>query len=382
MSTATATASATASATEEELALRADLLARVEQVRPILERTAAQTEAQGFLAEEAVEALHDTGLLRIKVTQEAGGLEASPPTQFVVIAALSEIDAAAGWNVMVNNNTSGFLSAFLGPEAFAEVFSDGIPIGAGVAPAMGKARKTDGGWILNGTWKTCSGVKQASWLRLTGANESGQGNVFCVLPKTDATVHLDSWDVLGLKGTGSFDVSVENLFIPERFAFTEEQQFRGGPQYSFRGLAASSYEHSSIAVGLGRRALAELAALAARKNKRAEPLLTDLGRYTARLEAVETSALTVYESTYRILSEGGSDLTGLGLRGQTIAALATDTAQEVIETAYRHAGTAALYLPNAFEKLLRDIHGATQHIAVSHAYYRELGERLVSRATA
>ncbi len=179
----------------DDLAQREELLTRVEKIRDVLTRTAAESEEARFLVPEAVTALRDTDLLKMKTAKELGGLDVTPITQMLVIAALTEIDAAAGWNTMVNNNSTGFMSAFLGDEAVAEVFTgNNPPIAAGVAPPMGKARKVDGGYLLTGRWRTCSGITQSSWLRLTGALEDGAPgqNVFCILPKADAQVH-DTW---------------------------------------------------------------------------------------------------------------------------------------------------------------------------------------------
>jgi alkylation response protein AidB-like acyl-CoA dehydrogenase len=121
----------------DETALRKDLLARVEQIRDVLIRTAAESEEARFLVPEAVEALSDAGLLKMKAVRELGGLDAPPATQMLVIAAITEIDVSAGWNVMVNNNSSGFMSALLPDEGIAEVFAGGVPIGL---TAKGEAR--------------------------------------------------------------------------------------------------------------------------------------------------------------------------------------------------------------------------------------------------
>jgi indole-3-acetate monooxygenase len=360
--------------------MRKELLARVEQVREVLTRTAAESEEARFLVPEAVSALREAGLLRLKVAAELGGWEATPSTQMLVIEALTEIDPAAGWNVMVNNNSTGFMSAYLSDAAIAEVFSDGVPIAAGVAPPMGSARRVDGGYVFTGRWKTCSGVRQSSWLRLTGATDSG-GTVFGVLPQRDAQIH-DTWHVFGLRGTGSFDVSLDGYFVPDRRCITEEVAYRGSAQYRLTGLASSSYEHTGVALGLGRRALREFAAQAARKGSPREAALIDLGRCTTALDAIRALALLTYEEVYRLARDDAADL-DLGraaLAGQAVASHATTVALECAETAYRHAGTSALYLPNPFERLLRDVHGATQHVAVQEANYRELGACVVADA--
>jgi indole-3-acetate monooxygenase len=366
-----------------ETDMRKELLARVEQVRDVLTRTAMESEEARFLVPEAVSALREAGLLRLKVAAELGGWEATPATQLLVIEALTEIDPGVGWNVMVNNNSTGFMSAYLPDTAIAEVFADGVPIAAGVAPPMGSARKVDGGYVFTGRWKTCSGVRQSSWLRLTGARDDG-GAVFGVLPQVDATIH-DTWHVFGLRGTGSFDVSLDGYFVPDHRCITEQVSYRGSAQYRLTGLAASSYEHTAIALGLGRRALRELTVFASRRgDSPRDKTLTDLGRCGTALDAIRALALETYAEIYRLACDDAADsaagLARAGLAGQAVATHATEVALDCAETAYRHAGTTALYLPNPFERLLRDVHGATQHVAVQETNYRELGARMVADA--
>ena len=366
--------------TRDETVLRQELLDQVKKVRDVLTRTAPESEEAGFLVPEAVDALCQAGLLRMHVPSELGGHEASMVTQMLVLAALTEIDAAAGWNTMVNNHSSGFLGVSLPDEALAEVFADGeIPIAACVVPPMGRARAVDGGYLLTGRWKTCSGVTQASWLRLTAAIENEPGRtIFAALPKADVTVHQGSWQVFGLRGTGSFDVSVQDYFVPAHRAVSDETPLRGGAHYRLRDLAAAAYEHTGIALGLGRRALSEMTALAARKGTPRESLLTDLGRLTTQLEAATALAIATYERIQEQLVDRTADVSAVGQPGQAVATHATQVALECIEAAYRSAGTAGLYLPNPFERLMRDAHGASQHVAVSPGHYTELGRRRVA----
>ncbi|GAA2216274.1 acyl-CoA dehydrogenase family protein [Nonomuraea monospora] len=344
-------------------------------------RTASESEEARYLVPEAVEALTDVGLLKMRPVRELGGTEASPATQMLVLAAIAEIDVSTAWNVMVNNNSTGFMSAFLSDEGVQEVFADGVPIAAGVTPATGRARKVEGGYIFDGRWKTCSGVRQASWVRLCGALDDGSGRtVHGVLPKAHVEIH-DTWHVLGLRGTGSYDVSLTEYFVPDHRIVPTETRLRGGPQYRLGGVAKAAYEHTGIALGIGRRSLRELAALADRRG-RPDHVITDLGRLTMALDAAEALAVSVQEHAYEVLSDDAADVTRPGMEGLAAATHVTEVALDCAHTAYRHAGTSGLYLPNSFERLLRDVLAAGQHIAVSPGNYRLLGSCLVAHGDA
>jgi alkylation response protein AidB-like acyl-CoA dehydrogenase len=378
----------TSSTHVDGIALRQELLARVDGIRDVLADTAQASQTARELVPEAVNALNEAGLMRMNVPSELGGWEAAPATQMEVLAALAGIDTAAGWIAMVSNNSAGFMGAFLPDAGVDEVFAGGtVPICSGVAAPSGTATEVDGGFALTGYWRLCSGVHHSSWLRLTAAVDgNAEHRVFAVVPQSAVEIH-DTWHVLGLRATGSCDVSLAGEFVPAHRTLFSERRRRGGARYRLHGLPASSHEHVGIALGLGRRALDELAAAVGAKTRTRgvparEVVLTELGRLTVALESVTALAQRSYARDLALLEDDGIDAGTVGLEGPALAAYATDVATECIETAYRCAGTLALYEPNVFERLLRDIHGATQHVMVQDVNYAQLGARRIAAAGA
>lgn len=214
-------------------------------------------------------------------------------------------------------------------------------------------------------------------MRLCAQVENGSGStVHGIIPKADLEIH-DTWHVLGLRGTGSYDVSVAGCFVPDHRIVPSEEPLRGGPQYRLTGVARAAYEHTGIALGIGRRSLRELAALAVRKGG-PDRVITDLGRLATALDAAEALAVSTQEHVYDVLSDAASDVTRPGMTGLAVATHVTQVALDCAQTAYHHAGTTGLYLPNPFERLLRDVLAASQHIAVSPGNFRHLGLCLAS----
>jgi alkylation response protein AidB-like acyl-CoA dehydrogenase len=372
----------------DDAALRLELLARVDAIRDVLADTAQASAQARELVPEAVTALNEAGLMRMNVPLELGGWEAAPATQMEVLAALAAIDTAAGWIAMVSNNSAGFMGAFLPDAGVEEVFAGGtVPICSGVAAPSGTATEVDGGFALTGYWRLCSGVHHSSWLRLTAAVDgNAEHRVFAVVPQSAVEIH-DTWHVLGLRATGSSDVSLTDEFVPAHRTLFSEERRRGGARYRLHGLPASSHEHVGIALGLGRRALDELAAAVGAKTRARgvparEVVLTELGRLAVSLESVSALAQRSYARDLALLEDDDIDAGTVGLDGPALAAYATDVATECIQTAYRCAGTLALYEPNVFERLLRDIHGATQHVMVQDVNYAQLGARRSAAAGA
>jgi alkylation response protein AidB-like acyl-CoA dehydrogenase len=200
-----------------EAALREDLLTRVAGIRDLLADTAPASEAARVLVPEAVHALSQAGLMRMNVPLELGGWEAAPATQMEVLAALAEIDTAAGWVTMVSNNSAGFMGAFVPDAGVDDVFAGGsVPICSGVAAPSGTATAMDGGFALSGYWRLCSGVHHSSWLRLTAAVDGNpEQRLFAVVPQSAVEIH-DTWHVLGLRATGAGTVALYQPNIFER----------------------------------------------------------------------------------------------------------------------------------------------------------------------
>ena len=357
--------------------LAVDLLARVDAIADVLAATSGESDQLRRLAPTAVQALRDAGLYSMKVPASVGGLGATPATQMRVLSRLAEIDTASAWNIMVANNSAAFMASFLPDDPFAEVFAEGIPIAAGVAPPYGTATEVDGGYRVTGRFRLCSGVHQAFWVRLRTMLPTGNDAVrplFFVVPKGELTI-IDNWDTLGLRGSGSPDVELQDAFVPSNRAFFEEVNHRGGPQQRLRGLEASAYEHTAIAIGIASRALREVVEVAQRRASINESHLNQLGRLKLQLDATTAYGWHVFQQNDRLLSDPHVDPSTIGRDNMAISTFATDLAIECVEFAYRFAGSVALYLPNIVEKLLRDVHAAAQHVGVQHNHYTDLARR-------
>src|SRR5580704_16230717 len=212
---------------KDQAARRALLLARVEAIGKVLQESGAQSEENATLAPQAVAALRTAGMFRLKLPMAVGGAEADPVTEMLVLERLAYHDFTSAWCTMVGATAVASLGAFLPDSALARVFPGGqIPTASISFFPAGRAVREKGGFRLNGRWRFNSGIRHAEWV-LGGAvvegTESENGGrplvIFSALPIKDATLH-DYWrDVVGLKGTGSCDFSVENYFLPEEFSF-------------------------------------------------------------------------------------------------------------------------------------------------------------------
>ena len=127
--------------------------------------------------------------------------------------AIARIDAAAAWNLVMNQAIAAY-SAWLPPKGVAELFSAGIPTVAGALHPPGTAVRTDGGWRITGQVPFGSGCHHAQWLAMP-AKEEGADAPFGAFFRREAVTILDTWHTLGMRGTGSADFAVTDLFVPE-----------------------------------------------------------------------------------------------------------------------------------------------------------------------
>src|SRR5262252_451110 len=258
----------------ERATKRKFLLDAVDSIGKTLRDSGARSEELGTLAPDAVDALVRTGIFRLKLAAEMGGAEADPVTEMLVLEALAYHDLTCGWCTMVGATAIASLGTFLPQSGLDKVFKNGgIPTAAISFFPAGRAVRDGNGYRVNGRWRFNSGIRHAEWVLggtvVEGTEAENGGSpivMFSAFPAEDVTIH-DNWGgVVGLRGTGSCDFSVENHHLPAELTFVwdllKPKPKRGGPSYLFPPFSYVAKEHGSVAIGAGRRALDELIQLA------------------------------------------------------------------------------------------------------------------------
>jgi alkylation response protein AidB-like acyl-CoA dehydrogenase len=376
----------------EREAKRAQLLAAVDRIRDIVAAGAEEGERLRTLPPATVRAIADSGLLALKVPASLGGAEADPVTQLEVLEALTQIDASAGWCLMVATTAVGLPAGFLPDEAIGQILAGGrVPSAAVAILPTGTATPVAGGYRVSGRWPFASGVRHAEWLT-AGAMVRGDGadpgeRCIVVIPAAAAEIH-DNWKVAGLEGTGSSDFSVSDRFVPAAFVWNPATAAprRGGALFRLGMPAFVAYEHVAFALGVARRALdaaAELAQSKVRGLISASPLAgrgvfqARLGEGEIRLRAVRAGAIELYEAAWATVSAGGTLTRRQQAELRSVATHATETAAEIVTGLFRAAGGGALYRTGVLQRCLRDINAGAQHVMVSDSAYERLGQMLL-----
>ncbi|MGA3137675.1 MAG: acyl-CoA dehydrogenase family protein [Xanthobacteraceae bacterium] len=380
---------------KEQESKRNDLLARVEGIAQVLEASSGKSEEIATLAPEAVAALRDAGLFQLKLPEAVGGLEADPVTEMLVLEAIAYHDFTSGWCTMVGATGVGSLGAFLPQAGLDRVFAGGrIPTAAISFFPAGRAVREGGGYRVSGRWRFNSGIRHSEWVLggtvVEGTEKENNGKplvIFAAFPTADVTIY-DNWrDVVGLRGTGSSDCSVENYFLPEHLSFVwdllEPKPLRGGPSYLFPPFSFVAKEHGSVAIGAARRVIDELVKIATttrgtfRSSKLDERQVFQrkIAEADLRVRSIRALMHERYDELYRKTAAKGRPLEGAEIADvRAMAVYATDIAVDVAGMAYHFAGNTGLRHPHILGRLLRDLNTAGLHQVMSDTSYENHGK--------
>ncbi len=239
-----------------------DLPERAKLVAKLASEHADYGDKHGRLAQPVVDALHREGLFGMWVPKSLkGGAELDPVSSLEVIENLSYGDPSAGWVLMAASLAIGTGGAYLDDSAVKQLFGgERLPVIAGQGTRPGTAVPEKGGFQLSGSWSFASGIRHGTHIHTLGLIQGTNEARIFVLPVEQATLIENSWDVMGLRATGSIDYKIDGAFVPEGYthgALTETPK-RGGALYTLGIVGFACMCHSGWACGIGRRLLDEL----------------------------------------------------------------------------------------------------------------------------
>jgi indole-3-acetate monooxygenase len=349
-------------------------------------------EAQGRLTTKAVTALNSLDLFGLLVPKCFGGYEFGAVDALRIWEMVSEADGSAGWVLMACAAGSGVCAAFL-PDAGAQaVFGDRIAIIGGQGSPRGRAVRHGDGYRVSGTWGYGSGTLHSDYVMSSAKiiNDDGSTGGFRTFLVPPHDVRFDgSWDVIGLRATGSVDYSLDDVYVSPDFTLNLEslEPLRGNGLLRTGVVGTTPLGHSGFALGIGRRILTELANLANSADGKPSALADGAGElFQDGYGSVEGKL----RAARALLYEVGADIDGTIAKGDPIAVRqitlirlalnnATSAAAEAAALAYRTAGGVALR-QGVLQRCIRDMMAASQHRIVSNYMLRECARELLGLA--
>lgn len=368
------------------------LLAGIKALEPKIRAAADRIEVDRCLPDELIDDLRTTGLFRATWPRSMGGLELDPLTLLEVLEEMSRIDGSVGW-VGAFAAISGLLAAHVEPKAREELFSSPDAVSAGSYGPMGRAERVEGGYLVKGTWGFGSGCRHAEvlsagcFVTVNGEiNRNAEGAPeyrVMMFPKTGAKIDLDSWRVAGMRGTGSHDYVLDNLFVPERHSFDDlDPPHHDGPLYAFHGLFL--FSHLPVPLGLARAAIDYIYELGQTKQDIAGTgLLKDNGAAHEAVAIAEAQLRSVRAWTFEVIGEIWQTL----LRGEKLSPIqrsyfrlvqthTTRVCREVVLDMHELAASSAIKQGSPIDRIMRDTLTAAAHRIVQTRMYRPSGKIL------
>lgn len=377
---------------------------RARGIAPVLESNATRAEAARTLPDETVKAIAEAGLFRFGLPAELGGEEADFEEALTTWEELARADGSAGWTAMANGSGAAAAAAFLSDDAVATIFGDdpAATVGGQFAP-RGTATRDGDAWRVTGSYSFGSGSGHAAYVSAgfvpleDGQPVMADGGLpdmrVGFVPHDDVRF-TDGWHVMGLQGTGSYDYEVEDRRIPEGFTFPlfAKEPRRGGERFQavFRMgmMPMTGAGHAAFALGVGKRALEEIEAMASSRQRMGDPTpiggrLTfqkDFMRALSKLRAARLLVFDTFGEAYATSLAGDPVTLEQRAHLRAAAAWATEVAKDVCDFAHEKAGTTAIR-ESALQRCFRDIHTGSQHAFIGEKIYTDSADVLLGNTT-
>lgn len=364
-----------------------EYLAAVDSILETVREGRGESESNGRVPDRTIEAMTEAGVFRALTPLQYGGLEMNPAAFFEGIMKIAGADASAAW-IGGQLNVHSFEIALMDPRFQDEFWADGPDTRASSSYApTGTWTSVEGGYLLDGTWGFSSGVDHAQWIIVGGSDRN------FVVPAKDFSIAQDSWNVSGLKGTGSKTVTITRAFVPEYRTHLLSNTYQNidpglstndRPLYrcSFMSIFNSTMANSAIGATLGglEGFIADSKTRRARRGTGVSVtenphLMVKLASAYSLVETIKKRHLDHWRDLFNIACEGtvASPLKRMQVRFDAADAIALSL--NALEEIWPVAGATSILSTNHLQQVVRDLHAMRVHGSAG----REAAATLYSR---
>jgi alkylation response protein AidB-like acyl-CoA dehydrogenase len=364
-------------------------------IRPELRRWHEQIEREQRLHPDLVRQLHAAGFYRMVLPRSLGGLQLDPLTYLRVVELLAAGAGSVGWNVC-NNGIGQLVSLGLPDQGVHELYPPGhATVIAGTAvQGGGQAVPVPGGYRVSGRWTFGTGCQEANWMLGSfqvlddgqpRRNPDGSAAFWRALfPRAEIEVVPGSWEVAGLRGTGSFDWTVTDAFLPAHRTMVHagaplDNQWSRWPglSYALPSVCWVGPHHSAVITGIARAGIDALIALAGEKTPRGRTFrLNDspqvqeaLGRADAMLNAGRIYRGAMIAEIWNTIAAGRESTLEQRSRCRLAPVYAADCARDAMDLMYRHGGSTSFKCESRLAECWRDLHVVGQTVTIGPEWY-------------
>jgi alkylation response protein AidB-like acyl-CoA dehydrogenase len=359
------------------------VLEAARSVADVVEANAAKAEETGELAAEVADALHAARLFSVLVPVELGGAGADIVGALEVFEELARQDGSTGWVAMAGATSTAFAATYTSDEAVRGLFGSGRTLMAGQLSPRGQAVREDGQFRVSGSYSFGSGAAHASHLQggcleiVDGApvmRPNGMPEIRAVVVPRDAVQLVGNWDVMGLAGTSSVDYRIPEQLLDAgaTFSIFDEEPRRGTAVHRLGVMTITAAGHAGFALGVARRALDEITALAQTKVRlgdvrlaEQQAFLVGLSRAEGKVRAARAFVFDAFANCQAAVDEGREQTPELRQLARLATTWGTEACAEAVEWSYRESGSDGLRSGSVLGRAFRDMYAGTQHLFVS-----------------
>lgn len=369
----------------------ARLLEAAEALVPALRDSAREAELAGRLTDDAISGFRDAGFFTAMRPTEAGGAAIGLGTFIDITRTLARGDASAGWvgGFLISHQ---WLLSRLPLKTQAEIFDDGPGLAAAAAAPPGAAERVDGGYLVTGRWRFASAIRHANWVIVSAMGPAGP---LAVVANVNEGRRIDTWQVPGMKATGSDDFELDGTFIPGtrvvgflQYASRENEGASAYPEYEalqYPMYRVLSLIHGAVAVGTAEAALELFPAAVAKRIRpgSGQPVLEEPETAAAYGEATQltlTARLLLDDAvarTERLYARGTADpsVEELALLNLETSGSGTD-ALRAVDVLVQGAGASVMRDGTPLEIICRNTQVMRNHIVLDWRHTQRLAGRI------
>jgi alkylation response protein AidB-like acyl-CoA dehydrogenase len=373
--------------------IAAACIARARTLIPLLQSAADRIDAANELPPDVLDAMFDAGMFKLLLPRAIGGFELRPIDFIQCVEAIAEGDASVAW-CMNQGSGCSMAAAYMAPVVAQQIWGGERDVVAWGQGPGAKAIRATGGWRVSGTWSFASGSRHATWLGALCPSCEADGTPMMrpdgkpwertfMFRREQARID-NVWQVMGLRGTGSDNFTIEDLFIDDAHSLTREyepERQQRGQLYSFQAMQLYASGFASVALGVSRAMLDSFVALAKKKSQAwSADSLRDNHAVQHIVSLSDAAWKAARAGLHWTVNDAWRDVTGTGVLSiehrmeiRQAATFAIHVSRDMAHSVFHEAGSTAIFNNRPFERRLRDVNSVSQQLQGRRTHFESVG---------
>jgi alkylation response protein AidB-like acyl-CoA dehydrogenase len=368
-------------------------IARARGLIPLLQAAADRIDAKNELPPDVLDAMFDAGMFKLLLPRAYGGYELKPIDFIQCVEAIAQGDASVAW-CMNQGSGCSMASAYMEPDVAREIWGGRRDVVAWGQGPGAKAFRAEGGWLVTGTGSFASGSRHATWLGTMCPSFEADGTPMVrpdgkpwertFLFRREKARIDDVWQVMGLRGTGSDNYTIKDLFVDDTHTLTREyepERRQQGALYSFQAMQLYASGFASVALGVSRAMLDGFIALAKTKSQawsadslRDNQAVQQIVSYSdAAWKAARAGLHKAVADAWREVSATGDLSLAHRMEIRQAATYAIHVSRDMAHHVFHEAGSTAIFNKHPFERRLRDVNSVSQQLQGRRTHFESVG---------